>query len=53
LLATDLPTFDNIAQIEKKIGRPVLTSNQTLLWRSLRISKNSARIPEMGKLFDA
>ena len=53
LLATDLPTFNNIARIEDKIGRPVLTSNQTLLWRSLRASKNNAARPGLGKLFDA
>lgn len=35
LLATDLPTFAAIARIEQKIGIPVLTSNQTLLWASL------------------
>jgi maleate cis-trans isomerase len=53
LLATDLPTFNNIAHTEKQIARPVLTSNQTLLWRSLRAGKNTARLPDLGKLFDA
>jgi maleate cis-trans isomerase len=52
LLATDLPTFGSIAALERRMGVPVLTSNQTILWRALRAAKNSARIPSLGKLFD-
>jgi len=36
LLATDLPTFATIGELERRTGRPVLTSNQTLLWAALR-----------------
>src|SRR6185503_9041019 len=35
LLATDLPTFGAIRELESEHGIPVLTSNQTLLWASL------------------
>jgi maleate isomerase len=52
LLATDLPCFAAIAALERKLGLPVLTSNQTILWRSLRAARNSARVPELGRLFD-
>jgi maleate cis-trans isomerase len=52
LLATDLPTFGLIEQIEREFGIPVLTSNQTLLWRALRAAHNSIRIPGLGCLFD-
>ena len=52
LLATDLPCFGVIAALEQKLGLPVLTSNQTILWRSLRAARNSARIPELGRIFD-
>ena len=36
LLATDLPTFRSIPEIERRTGVPVLTSNQVLLWAALR-----------------
>lgn len=52
LLATDLPSFASIATLEDRVGTPILTSNQTLLWRALRLVKNSARIASLGRLFD-
>jgi maleate isomerase len=55
LLATDLPCFSVIAALEQQFGLPVLTSNQTILWSSLRAAnkarKNPATIPTLGKLF--
>jgi maleate cis-trans isomerase len=53
LLATDLPSFASIAEIERRIGLPVLTSNQTILWRALRMIGNDTRIGALGRLFDA
>jgi maleate cis-trans isomerase len=53
LLATDLPTFGAIAQIERERSIPVLTSNQTILWRTLRAVGNPARIASLGRLLDA
>jgi maleate isomerase len=53
LLATDLPTFEVIAEIERTTGLPVLTSNQTLLWHGLRICGNGAKVSGLGRLFDA
>jgi maleate isomerase len=51
LLATDLPTFRSIATIEQAFGIPVLTSNQTLLWRALRSAKCNDSIPSLGRIF--
>jgi len=53
LLATDLPTFGAIAQLERQRGVAVLTSNQTILWRALRAARNSAQINDLGRLFHA
>jgi maleate isomerase len=51
LLATDLPTFKSIVTIEQAFGIPVLTSNQTILWRALRFAKCSDSIPSLGRIF--
>ena len=53
LLATDLPTFESIAAMEQTLGIPVLTSNQTILWRALRSAKCNDPIPSLGKIFHA
>jgi maleate cis-trans isomerase len=51
LLATDLPTFAAIGELERELGLPVLTSNQVLLWRALRALGQSTTIPALGRLF--
>jgi maleate isomerase len=53
LLATDLPTFRVISDLENKTGLPVLTSNQTLLWSALRTLGRKDEIPALGRLFTA
>ena len=50
LLATDLPTFAAIDDIEQATGLPVLTSNQTLLWRALRTVGFDGSIERLGRL---
>ena len=50
LLATDLPTFDVISELESEFRVPVLGSNQTLLWRALSIL-NQTPTRELGRLF--
>ncbi len=52
LLATDLPTFGAIEKLEQAHGCAVLTSNQTLLWASLRAAGVKDRIPKLGKLME-
>jgi maleate cis-trans isomerase len=50
LLATDLPSFPVLDALEQELGLPVLTSNQVLLWRALRLAGNHARIKGLGQL---
>lgn len=50
LLATDLPTFACIDAFERAFGLPVLSSNQTLLWRALSWLGQRPVVP-MGRLF--
>lgn len=50
LLATDLPSFSSIASLEAQYGIPVLTSNQTLLWRAL--SGLGGSVANLGRLFN-
>jgi maleate cis-trans isomerase len=50
LLATDLPTFLCIKDLEAKLGLPVLSSNQTLLWRALEHLQQRPVHP-LGRLF--
>jgi maleate isomerase len=50
LLATDLPTFGCLAELEAKTGLPILSSNQTLLWSALRVLKQRPVRP-LGRLF--
>lgn len=52
LLATDLPTFTSIAAIERRFAVPVLTSNQAILWRTLRCTPCRAKFPSLGRIFD-
>lgn len=53
LLATDLPTFETIEDIERETELPVLTNNQTLLWRALReVGADPAGI-SLGRVFNA
>jgi maleate isomerase len=51
LLATDLPSFAVLADLEKKLRVPILTSNQTLLWSALRAARVDAPINSLGRLF--
>ncbi len=50
ILATDLPTFSVIEEIEKTHGVPVVTSNQTLLWHTLRSVGNESSVGGLGQL---
>jgi maleate cis-trans isomerase len=51
LLATDLPTFSSIASLESECGVPVLTSNQTILWRALSQLGSTREVHNLGRLF--
>ena len=48
---TNLPALSIIDKLEKKLNKVVLSSNQVLIWNTLRcIGKNNS-IPGFGKLF--
>ena len=51
LLATDLPTLASLEDLAAMTGRPVLSSNQTILWSALRTVGNDAAIESLGPLF--
>lgn len=34
---SNLPTYDLIAQLERELGKPVLTANQVTMWSALRV----------------
>jgi maleate isomerase len=51
LLATDLPTFSAIAALENEHGIPVLSSNQTILWRALSHLGEMVEVEKLGRLF--
>jgi maleate isomerase len=50
LVATDMQTFPIIDPLEREIGCPVVTSNQALLWASLRALGVTEPIGGLGKL---
>ena len=49
---TALPVLQMIKDLEKKLGRIVLTSNQTLIWDTLNQVNYRNRIGGFGKLFN-
>jgi maleate isomerase len=50
LLATDLPTFGCLDELEGKFGLPILSSNQTLLWAAIRCL-GLKPVRALGRLF--
>lgn len=48
---TNLRTFAILQQAEKILKKPVLSSNQTLLWNLLKLSRNEFKPQKLGKLF--
>lgn len=52
LSCTGLRTAPVVAAIEDAIGKPVVTSNQALAWRALRIAKVPDRVAGKGRLFE-
>ena len=50
LSCTAIRVFDVIADLERDLGIPVLTSNQAMLWWCLRQAGLQDRMPALGKL---
>jgi len=41
-----------VSELERRIGKPVITSNQAMIWRSLRLAGNNQPISGYGRLFE-
>jgi maleate cis-trans isomerase len=50
LLATDVSTLDIVEALERDIGKPVVTTNQAILWEVLRLGGIETSIPHVGRL---
>lgn len=48
---TALNSVESVEQLEREIGKPVLTSNQVTAWQGLRLAGHSARGEGLGVLF--
>jgi maleate cis-trans isomerase len=51
LSCTNVHTPPVIESLERAIGRPVVTSNQAVLWYALRLSHLDDVVPQLGRLF--
>ena len=47
---TALPALEIIEEVEKKINKPVFSSNQTLIWDSIRSVGYNSPVQGYGKL---
>ena len=52
LSCTAIRVFDVIADLERDLGVPVLTSNQAMLWWCLRQARLMDKLPGLGRLFE-
>ncbi|MEX1036905.1 MAG: hypothetical protein WDZ54_13215 [Sneathiella sp.] len=41
-----------VKELEEKLGIPVVTSNQALVWHCLRLMRNRSKVTGFGQLFD-
>lgn len=41
-----------VEELEQKLGKPVVTSNQALVWHSLKLMNNTSEVKGFGQLFD-
>ena len=49
---TALPVLSIINDIEKKLGKVILSSNQTLIWDTLKQIDNQNKVDGYGVLFN-
>jgi len=52
LSCTNTHAIEVVEELEQRLGRPVLTSNQATLWYALRRLGRDDRVPGLGRLFD-
>ena len=48
---TALHTIARLAELERAVGKPVLTANQVTVWQGLRLAGVTIREPALGALF--
>ncbi|MET7486058.1 aspartate/glutamate racemase family protein [Streptomyces sp. NPDC005538] len=48
---TALHTAGHLTDLEKELGKPVLTANQVTVWEALRLADRRVNAPELGALF--
>ncbi len=48
---TNFGTLDIIESLEKKLGKPVVTSNSASMWKMMRIVGDKRAVPGAGRLF--
>lgn len=48
---TNFRTLEIIESLEKKLGKPVVTSNSASMWKMLRMIGDSRAVPGAGRLF--
>lgn len=52
LSCTNTHAIEVVEELEQRLGRPVVTSNQATLWSALRRLGRDDRVPGLGRLFD-
>ncbi len=52
ILATDLQTIDMIEPLERDLGKPVISTNQSILWKCLRLTGVKEVKKGFGSLFE-
>jgi arylmalonate decarboxylase len=50
---TGLPTSPIVADLERELGKPVLSSNLSILWQALTLGGIAGRPRDCGRLFEA
>jgi arylmalonate decarboxylase len=48
---TNFGTLDIIESLEKKLGKPVVTSNSASMWKMMRLVGDESAVPGGGRLF--
>ncbi|MFJ6697894.1 decarboxylase [Streptomyces sp. NPDC091272] len=48
---TALHTAEHLVELERELGKPVLTANQVTVWEGLRLAQRTVRAPRLGALF--
>src|SRR5262249_58557966 len=48
---SNFPTIGIIESMERKLGKPVVASNQASMWKMLRLMGDARTVPGAGRLF--